>query len=574
MAVTNAEIAAIFTRLADLLEVEGEENPFRIRAYRNAARLVQGLGRNLAEMVERGEDLEKLPGIGHELAAKIREIVETGRLRALEKHLREVPPGMVELLRVPGLGPRRIKVLQEKLGIHDLQALERAARNRRIRELPGFGARVEQNILRELQALSRRTRRFLRAEVEEIAEELRDYLSRQPGVAQVVVAGSYRRWKETVGDLDILVTVKGRSRVADAFVSHEAVERVLSHGAKRASVVLRHTGLQVDLRVVPPESFGAALHYFTGSRSHNIAVRTMAVREGLKINEYGVFRGERRIAGKTEESVYAQVGLPWIAPELREDRGELEAAREGTLPRLIEAEDLKGDLHCHTDATDGHASLEEMANAARALGHHYLAITDHSHHLTVARGQTPERLLRQMEAIDAWNEGRRGFRLLKGVEVDILADGSLDLPDEVLCRLDVVVAAIHSEFGLSRARQTDRLLRAMDNPCLHVIAHPTARLIGRRRALELDLERVLRRAAENGVVMEINAQPERLDLDDEQARMAVGLGVKLAISSDAHDTSQLGLLRHGVGQARRGWVRAEDVVNTRSWRELKRLLRR
>jgi len=330
----------------------------------------------------------------------------------------------------------------------------------------------------------------------------------------------------------------------------------------------------VDLRVVPPESFGAALHYFTGSRSHNIAVRTMAVREGLKINEYGVFRGERRIAGETEESVYAWVGLPWIVPELRENRGELEAAREGTLPRLIEVVDLKGDLHCHTDATDGRASLEEMANAARALGHRYLAITDHSHHLTVARGQTPERLLRQMDAIDAWNEGRRGFRLLKGVEVDILADGSLDLPDEVLCRLDVVVAAIHSEFGLSRARQTDRLLRAMDNPCLHVIAHPTARLIGRRRALELDLERVLRRAAENGVVMEINAQPERLDLDDEQARMAVGLGVKLAISSDAHDTSQLGLLRHGVGQARRGWVRAEDVVNTRSWRGLKRLLRR
>ncbi|RME33372.1 MAG: DNA polymerase III, partial [Gammaproteobacteria bacterium] len=358
MAVTNAEIAAIFTQLADLLEVEGEENPFRIRAYRNAARVIGGLGRSLEEMVREGEDLEKIPGIGHELAAKIREIVETGRLQALEKHRRKVAPGLAELLRVPGLGPKRIRVLEERLGVRDLKALERAARNRRIRELPGFGPRVEQNILRELEALSRRTRRFLRAEVEEIAETLSTFLARQPGVGQVVVAGSYRRWKETVGDLDILVTAAAGSRVADAFVTHASVERVLSHGAKRASVVLRHTGLQVDLRVVPEESFGAALHYFTGSKAHNIAIRTLAVRKGLKVNEYGVFRGDERVAGETEESVYARVGLPWIAPELRENRGEIEAAREGRLPELIELKDLKGDLHCHTDATDGRATLE------------------------------------------------------------------------------------------------------------------------------------------------------------------------------------------------------------------------
>ena len=574
MAVTNAEIAAVFEQLADLLEVEGEENPFRIRAYRNAARVIRGLDRSLAEMVARGEDLEALPRIGHELAAKIREIVETGRLRALERHRRAVPRGLAELLQVPGLGPKRIQRLREALGITNLRELARAAREGRLRTLPGFGAKTEQNILREIEALDRRTRRFLRAEVEEMAEALRDYLAGLPGVDEVVVAGSYRRWKETVGDLDILVTAAPDSGVSDAFVAHEAVERVLSHGDTRASVVLRHTGLQVDLRVVPDDSFGSALHHFTGSRAHNIALRRLARERGLKINEYGVFRGRRRIAGDTEASVYASLQMPWIPPELREDRGELQAAQQHRLPTLIEPGDLKGDLHCHTDATDGAASLEQMAEAARRLGHRYLAITDHSHHLTVAHGQDAERLARQIDAIDAWNQGRRGFRLLKGVEVDILSDGSLDLPDDILARLDIVVGAIHSDFGLSRARQTRRLLRAMDNPNLHVIAHPTGRLIGRRDALALDVDRILAHAAETGVAMEINSQPERLDLNDELARAAAEQGVRLVISSDAHDTSQLGLLRYGVAQARRGWVGPEQVLNTRPWGELKRLLRR
>ena len=574
MAVTNAEIAAVFEQLADLLEVEDEENPFRIRAYRNAARVIRGLDRSLAKMVARGEDLEALPRIGHELAAKIREIVETGRLRALERHRRAVPRGLAELLQVPGLGPKRIQRLREALGITNLRELARAAREGRLRTLPGFGAKTEQNILREIEALDRRTRRFLRAEVEEMAEALRDYLAGLPGVDEVVVAGSYRRWKETVGDLDILVTAAPDSGVSDAFVAHEAVERVLSHGDTRASVVLRHTGLQVDLRVVPDDSFGSALHHFTGSRAHNIALRRLARERGLKINEYGVFRGRRRIAGDTEASVYASLQMPWIPPELREDRGELQAAQQHRLPTLIEPGDLKGDLHCHTDATDGAAGLEQMAEAARRLGHRYLAITDHSHHLTVAHGQDAERLARQIDAIDAWNQGRRGFRLLKGVEVDILSDGSLDLPDDILARLDIVVGAIHSDFGLSRARQTRRLLRAMDNPNLHVIAHPTGRLIGRRDALALDVDRILAHAAETGVAMEINSQPERLDLNDELARAAAEQGVRLVISSDAHNTSQLGLLRYGVAQARRGWVGPEQVLNTRPWGELKRLLRR
>lgn len=573
MAITNAEIAVIFNQLADLLEVEGEENPFRIRAYRNAARVIRGLDRSLAGMVAEGEDLEALPHIGHELAAKIREIVTTGRLRTLERHRRAVPQGLSELLQVPGLGPKRIHALQEQLGIGNLQELREAARAGRLQALSGFGAKLEQNILREIEALANRTRRFLRAEVEEIAEVLRDYLGRQKGVDQAIVAGSYRRWRETVGDLDILVTAAPNSGVSDAFVQHEAVERVLSHGPTRASVVLRHTGLQVDLRIVAKDSLGAALHYFTGARAHNIAIRRIAREQGLKVNEYGIFRGEQRIAGDTEESVYACFDLPWITPELREDRGEIQAAQAGQLPTLITIEDLKGDLHCHTSATDGSASLDEMAQAARRLGHRYLAVTDHSQHLSVAHGQDETLLARQIDAIDAWNAQHRGFRLLKGIEVDILSDGHLDLPDAILSRLDIVVAAIHFDFSLSRERQTRRLLRAMDNPCVHIIAHPTGRLIGRRPAYELDIDRILAHAAENQVAMEINSQPERLDLDDRLARTAIEQGVRLAISSDAHSPGQLGLLRHGIAQARRGWVQAGDVINTRPWSELKKLLR-
>lgn len=573
MAITNAEIAVIFNQLADLLEVEGEENPFRIRAYRNAARVIRGLDRSLAGMVAEGEDLEALPHIGHELAAKIREIVTTGRLRTLERHRRAVPQGLSELLQVPGLGPKRIHALQEQLGIGNLQELREAARAGRLQALPGFGAKLEQNILREIEALANRTRRFLRAEVEEIAEVLRDYLGRQKGVDQAIVAGSYRRWRETVGDLDILVTAAPNSGVSDAFVQHEAVERVLSHGPTRASVVLRHTGLQVDLRIVAKDSLGAALHYFTGARAHNIAIRRIAREQGLKVNEYGIFRGEQRIAGDTEESVYACFDLPWITPELREDRGEIQAAQAGQLPTLITIEDLKGDLHCHTSATDGSASLDEMAQAARRLGHRYLAVTDHSQHLSVAHGQDETLLARQIDAIDAWNAQHRGFRLLKGIEVDILSDGHLDLPDAILSRLDIVVAAIHFDFSLSRERQTRRLLRAMDNPCVHIIAHPTGRLIGRRPAYQLDIDRILAHAAANQVALEINSQPERLDLDDRLARTAIEQGVRLAISSDAHSPGQLGLLRHGIAQARRGWVQAGDVINTRPWSELKKLLR-
>jgi DNA polymerase (family 10) len=573
MAVTNSEISAIFNRIADLLEIQGD-NPFRIRAYRNAARTVRGLSRSLADMVEHGEELEKLPTIGKDLAAKIREIVTTGHLRKLKELEAAVAPGLVDLLQVPGLGTRRLKILRDHLDIHSIEDLERAARKGLVRQLPGFGVRTEKNILRELSELQQRTRRFLRAEVEEMADRMVAWLRKLPKVRTVEMAGSFRRCRETVGDLDVLVIASRGAEVIEAFTRYEAVARVISKGSTRSTVVFRN-GLQVDLRVVPQVSFGAAWHYFTGSKSHNIAVRVMGVHLGLKVNEYGIFDKQgKRIAGRNEAEIYAQVGLPWMEPELRENRGELEAAAQGKLPVLITQKDLCGDLHCHTSASDGHDSLAAMAAAAKALGHDYLAITEHSQHLQVAHGLSADRLLAQCDAIDALNETLQGIRILKGLEVDILDDGSLDMADHVLERLDLCLGAIHSGFGLSRQRQTRRVIRAMDNPHFNILAHPTARLIGNRAACNLDMEAIMDAALERGCYLELNAQPERLDLDDIHCRMAKERGLQLAISSDAHNTGQLNYLRHGVAQARRGWLEKGDVLNTLGTEALLRALSR
>ena len=573
MSVTNAEIAAIFDRIADLLEIQ-DENPFRIRAYRNAARTVQGLSHSLAEMVQAGEDLEALPAIGKDLAAKIREIVTTGSLRKLKQLEAGVDAGLVELLQVPGLGPKRLRILRDYLDIHSVADLEQAARQGLVRNLPGFGVKTEQNLLRELAELKQRTRRYLWSEVEEVAEQLLEYLRGIPGVKRVEMAGSYRRRKETVGDLDVLAIASKGAGVTEAFTRFEAVERVISRGGTRSTVILR-TGMQVDLRVVPQASFGAAWHYFTGSKAHNIAVRVMGVQRGLKINEYGVFdRSGKRLGGRTEEEVYAHVDLPWIEPELRENRGELAAAAQGRLPRLVTLEDLRGDLHCHTTASDGQDDLATMARAARELGREYLAITEHSPHLGVAGGLTPDRVLAHCDAIDALNETLDGIRLLKGLEVDILEDGSLDMPDEVLARLDICLGAIHGTFGLPADKQTERLIRAMDNPHLNIIAHPTARLIGRREACRLDMDKVMDAALERGCFLELNSQPMRLDLDDIHCRMARERGLKVAISTDAHAAGQLGYLRYGVAQARRGWLEAKDVLNTLPLNELLEALKR
>lgn len=572
MPVHNAEIAEILERVGDMLEIEGA-NAFRIRAYRNAARTVADLPRGVAGMVEAGEDLSELPAIGKDLAGKIAEIVETGHLAMLDEMQGKTPAGLVDMLGVPGLGPKRVHVLHDELGIDSLKGLAEAARAGRIRKLAGFGGKTEAKILRELETRGAGEHRVKRLFAEEVAGTLLEHLRAGKGIRQLTVAGSYRRCKETVGDLDILAACRRYSDVMDRFVGYDEVADIISHGTTRSTVVLR-SGLQVDLRVVPEESYGAALHYFTGSKAHNIAVRRMGQDRGLKINEYGVFRGSRRIGGATEEEVYDSVGLPWIEPVLREHRGEIEAAQQDRLPGLVTVDDMRGDLHCHSKASDGHASIAEMAEAARARGYAYMSINDHSRRVTIAHGLDPRRVHQQTEEIDHLNESLKGFTILKSIEVDILEDGSLDLPDEVLDALDFTVCAVHSKFGLDRRRQTERIMRAMDNPRFTILAHPSGRLIGERQPADIDMERLLEAAAERGCLLEVNGQPDRLDLTDIHCKMAKEAGVKVAISTDAHSTGDLAFMRLGVDQARRGWLEPGDVVNTRNLSALRRLMKR
>lgn len=572
MPVHNADIAAIFTEIADLLEIEGE-NPFRVRAYRSAARSLGGLGRSVQTMIAQGEDLKSVPGVGADLDAKIREIVATGSCALLQRLRRTLPPAIAELLQIPGLGPKRVRALHEALAVDTQEQLARAAREGRIRKLPGFGVKTEAHILESIEAKLNKSRRFKLAIAEQYAEPLLAWLRATPGVDKVYVAGSLRRMRETVGDLDILVTACDGAGITQRFTHYEEVSSVLASGDTRSSIVLRR-GMQVDLRVVDPQSAGAALVYFTGSKAHNIALRRIAQARGLKINEYGVFRGRERIAGETEESVYAAIGLAWVAPELREDRGEVEAARTNRLPVLIERGDLRGDLHAHTKATDGHNSLREMALAARDSGLSYMAITDHSQRPAMAHGLDPVRLAKQIDEIDRLNDELADITLLKGIEVDILEDGSLDLPDSILARLDIVVGAIHSHFDLPRAKQTARVLRAMDNPYFSVLAHPGGRLIDEREPCDIDMLSVIRKARARGCYLELNSHPERFDLLDTWCQMAKAEGVLVAISSDAHSRLEFANLRFGIGQARRGWLEKVDVLNSRSLAELRPLLAR
>ena len=570
MPILNPDIVHIFDEIADLLEIE-DANPFRVRAYRNAARLVQGLSSDVKTMVEAGEDLTELPGIGDDLTKKIIEIVTTGHCSFLEKLEKQTPPALTELLKVPGLGPKRVKALWHELDVETVDQLTRAAREGRIRSVPGFGEKTETRILEALQAQIAAVPRFLIAIAAPYAAALVHYLQNIPGVRRVVVAGSFRRGKDTVGDLDILATATADSPVMERFTAYEDVAEVLSQGTTRATVILRNK-LQVDLRAVDESAYGAALHYFTGSKAHNIAIRRMGQDMGLKVNEYGLFRGKERIAGETEESVYAAVGLPYIEPELRENRGEIQAARAGHLPKLVAMDDLRGDLHAHSKASDGHYSVRDMAAAAKAAGLEYLAITEHSRHLTVAHGLDPVRLRRQLDEIDALNTELDGITLLKGIEVDILEDGSLDLPDGILGDLDLVVAAVHYRFDLPRGKQTARILKAMDSPHFTILAHPSGRLIGSREAMDVDMPRIIRHARERGCFLEINAQPERLDLVDIHARMAKEEGVLLAVNSDAHSIHDFDNLHFGLQQARRGWLEKKDVLNTRTLKELRALL--
>lgn len=572
MPLHNREIAAMFLRLADLLEVENA-NPFRVRAYRNAARTVGDHTQSMARLLEQGEDPDDLPGIGKDIADKIRVIVNTGKLPILEEVEARTPPALSELMKIEGLGPKRVKALYEHLNIRTLEDLERAARSGKIRELEGFGQKTEELILKRLEQFSRREGRTKLIDAEAIAEPLLDYLKQCPGVDKIVVAGSYRRRRDTVGDLDLVITARKSAPVMDYFIDYPEVLDIISKGSTRSSVRLQ-CGLSVDLRVVPKASYGAALHYFTGSKAHNIAVRTLGVKKGLKINEYGVFRGDRRLAGRSEKEIYAAVDLPFIEPELREQRGEIEAAQQNALPRLLRLRDIRGDLHVHTVATDGKHTLEQMARAACDKGYQYLAISDHSQHLSVAKGLDPKRLREQIRAIDRLNQKLDGLVVLKSIEVDILENGELDLPDDILRELDLTVASVHYKFDLPRKKQTERILRALDNPYVTILGHPTGRLINQREPYDVDLEAVMKAARERGCHLELNAQPDRMDLTDDACMLAKKLGLKVAISTDAHSVANLDFMRLGVDQARRGWLERKDVINTRPLSQLRKLLRR
>ncbi|MBS1911064.1 MAG: DNA polymerase/3'-5' exonuclease PolX [Bacteroidetes bacterium] len=573
MPIANAEIARLLREAADLLEIQNA-NPFRVRAYRNAARSVEDLARPvIPDDANTLAQLDAIPGIGPDLAGKILEIARTGSLHVLEELAKEVPRGAAMLMDVPGIGPRRARALLERLHITSLAELERAAKERRLRDLPEFGERLEKKILEALAEHRDEEHRLLRPVAAQYGELLLDHLRAVPGVTQAEIAGSFRRCRESIGDLDILVACGDGVAVVDRLVSYPDVEEVLAHGSTRASVRLR-SGLQVDLRVVAEESFGAALHYFTGSKAHNIAMRKMGQARGLKINEYGVFRGQRRIAGRTEEEVFKSVGLPLIPVELREDRGEIEAAREHRLPVLVELDDIRGDLQCHTTDSDGRDSLREMAEAARELGYSYLAVTDHTPSIRVAGGLDRKGFLRQMKRIDTLNVGLKKMQVLKGAEVDILADGTLDLDDGTLQALDVVLVAIHSHFDLSPREQTRRIVRALRHPSVDIFAHPTGRLIGRRRGAEFDFDEVVGAATDHGVMLEVDSQPERLDLDDVSCRAAIERGATITISTDAHSIANLRYMRWGVEQARRAWATAANVANTRTLRQFQRLLHR
>ncbi len=568
---TNSEIAAVFEQVADLLEFQGA-NPFRVRAYRNGARAIRDLSEAAADLVASTDrDLTAIPGIGKDLAEKVVTLVQTGTLPLLDELLAQIPEGILAILRVPGLGPKRTATLYRELGIATLEQLREACENHRVAALKGFGAKTEAAILRGLELAAQADLRVYWAEADEVARALREHLGGLRAIRQLEFAGSYRRGKDTVGDLDILVVAEDSHTVMEHFAEYSGVAEVLARGDTKMSVRLQ-SKLQVDLRVVAEESFGAALQYFTGSKAHNVVLRGMAKARGLKVNEYGVFRGEDRVAGRSEEEVYGAVDLPWIPPELREARSEFDWAAAGQLPKLIELGDIRGDLHTHSTWSDGLATIEEMAAAARQRGYQYLAITDHSKRATIANGLSADQLLRQWEEIDQWNAKHRGLKLLKGVEVDILEAGGLDLPDDVLAQADWVVASVHFGQNQSRERITARVIDALANPYVCAIAHPTGRLINRRNAYEIDLDAVLKAARGHGKCMELNAHPSRLDLDDVACAAAKHHGVPIVISTDAHNINGLDAMRFGVLQARRGGLSKDDVANTRPWTQIVKLL--
>jgi len=556
----NIEIADRLNELADLLEIRGA-NPFRIRAYRNAVRTVRGLTRPLAAV----EDLTDLPGIGKDMSSHIRELLETGELELIKEVAREVPRELAVLTRLDGVGPKKARKLWKELGVTTPDALEEAVEDGRVEALEGFGRKSAEKILRAIEDHRKHTGRFLRTEAAQLLRGLLEHLEKGPGVERLEVAGSYRRGRSTVGDIDILALAP--PELMPHFTSYAEVDRIEMEGDTRGSVVLR-SGLPVDLRILEPAAYGAALHYFTGSKEHNVEIRSRARKRGLKVSEYGVFDGDDRVGGETEEAVFEAVDLPWIPPVLRENRGEIEAAEAGELPELVTVDRIRGDLHMHTTWSDGRNTIAEMARACRERGYEYLAITDHSQAVTVARGLTPERLREQWAELD---EVAEGIPIFRGCEVDILKDGSLDLPDEVLDELDLVLVAVHSHMRLDPKAQTERILRALEHPMVDILVHPTGRLLNRREPYSVDVEAILEAAKEHGVAAELNANPRRLDLHDRHLNRAKELGVPVSVATDAHRIEHLDFMESGLEEARRGWLEASDVLNTlgiddfRSW---------
>lgn len=569
---SNARIAADLDEIADLLELQ-DANPFRVRAFRNGARTVRDLDRPVRAMVEAGEDLRELPGIGKDLAAQIERRVRGEEMDPLLQLRGEVPRGLLDVVRVPGVGPKKARALWRELAVESLDALEAAATEGRVAALKGFGAKTQERILRGVASLRRFAARRRRADAEAVLEPLLAWLREGPSLHRIEVAGSYRRGRDTVGDVDLLAVGGDAPAIMRRLRDYEEVEEILGSGDEKTSVRLAD-GLQVDLRVVDETAFGAALLYFTGSKAHNVRLRRRAQERGATLNEYGLWSdpGGDRLAGAEEAEVYAALELPWIPPELREDRGEIEAAEEDRLPALIEVADVVSDLHAHSDWSDGAASLERMQRAARERGLEVLAITDHSAALSMTGGLDRAKLLRQWEALDALEGEVEGLTVLRGMEVDILADGTLDLDDDLLERLDVVVVSVHSRFELPEADQTERVVRALSHPQVNLLGHPTGRLLGQREPYAIDLDAVIAAAREHDVALEINAHPARLDLDDRWARVAAQAGVPIAVNCDAHAPSDLELLRHGVLQARRAWLTAAQVVNTWPLPRLRRFL--
>jgi len=569
--VDNPQIARVFEEIADILEIQNA-NPFRIRAYRNAVRTVEAQATPLRRMVEEGRPLTDLPGIGKEMAAHIQEMVATGTLGFRDEMLTEVPRSLIELMRLPGLGPKKARKLWDDLKIQSVDELETAAKAGRIAAVPGFGAKTQEKILAGIAEHRQHASRMLLSDAERSIEPLLAWLREIPDLLRLEVAGSYRRRRETVGDIDLVAISQRPTEVMEHFRAYGQIEKTLMAGDTRSTVVLG-SGLQVDLRAVPPDCYGAALVYFTGSKEHNVKLRRRAVEQGLRISEYGVFRVDKSsgkdeegegewIAGKEEADVYAAVGLPWIPPEMREDRGEIEAAAAGRLPRLLTRDDLRGDLHMHSTWSDGRNTIEEMVEACAARGYEYMVISDHSKALAMTNGLDAYRLRLQWKEIEGIQRRHPEIRILKAMEIDILADGSLDLEDEMLAGLDVVLVSLHSRLDLPEAEQTARVLRALEHPAVNIFCHPTARLINRRKPAALDIDTVLRRAAALGVAVELNSNPHRLDLKDSHLLLARELGCKIVVSTDSHRTTELDLMRFGVEQARRAWLTPGDVLNT------------